>query len=173
MTAKRPPGPSASVLSGQVPDKKLEAKFYRTQAGNVPVLDWIKGLSGDDRKRIGESIRTVELTWPVPPPRVKKLTDHLWEIRETIGNLNEARIIFIVDSGFCVLLHGFEKKARKTPRQELDTADGRRRDYNRQKEIAAMKAKAKKALDPERLRLLSVAYGLLPIGTEHVRTDLS
>ena len=138
MIAKRSPEPPVSAPTGQVPKKKLEAKFYRTQAGNVPGLDWIKELSRDDRKLIGEAIRTVEYTWPVPPPLVKKLDDHLWEIRETISNLNEARLIFTVDSGICVLLHGFEKKSRKTPQQDLETTDNRRKDYNRQKGEATM-----------------------------------
>jgi phage-related protein len=95
----------------------------------------------DDRKLIGEAIRTVEDTGPVPPPLVKKLDAYMWEIRETISNRNEARLIFIVDSGFCVLLHGFEKKSRKTSQQDLETADSRRKDYNRQKELAAMTPK--------------------------------
>jgi hypothetical protein len=93
--------------------KKLEAKFYRTQARNVQCLDWINDQSRDDQRLIGEAIRTVEETWPVPPPLVKKLDAHMWEIRETISNRNEARLIFIVDSGFCVLLHGFEKSLGK------------------------------------------------------------
>lgn len=100
-------------------------------------------MSRDDRKLIGEAIRTVEYTWPVPPPLVKKLDDNMWEIRETISNRNEARLIFVIDAGFCVLLHGFEKKSRKTPQQDLETADRRQKDYNRQKEAAAMVLKKK------------------------------
>jgi phage-related protein len=142
---KTPSKPAPPATTGRLPGKKLKAMFYRTRAGNVPVLDWLKGKPRDDRKRLGEAIGTVEYTWPVPPPLVKKLTDQLWEIRETISDLNEARIIFTVDAGWCVLLHGFEKKSQKTPRQYLETADHRRKDYNEQKEMASMANRPKKS----------------------------
>jgi len=34
--------------------------FYRTEAGGGAIREWIKGLSPEDRKRIGEDIKTVE-----------------------------------------------------------------------------------------------------------------
>ena len=34
----------------------LEVVFYRTQAGNEPVREWLKSLPRDDRKVIGEDI---------------------------------------------------------------------------------------------------------------------
>jgi phage-related protein len=33
-----------------------------------------------------------------------------------------ARVLFTVEGNTMVLLHGFAKKSRKTPRSELDTA---------------------------------------------------
>ena len=41
--------------------KRIPAIFYRTEAGREPVREWPKGLSPEDRKRIGEDIKTVEL----------------------------------------------------------------------------------------------------------------
>ena len=49
-------------------EKILSAEFYSTLAGNEPVLDWLKGLSKEDRKSIGNDIRTVELGWPIGMP---------------------------------------------------------------------------------------------------------
>ena len=40
--------------------KRIPAIFYRTEAGGEPVREWLKGLSPEDRKRIGEDIKTVE-----------------------------------------------------------------------------------------------------------------
>jgi phage-related protein len=141
MTKQIPPSSTSVPAMSQ---KKLEAKFYMTEAENSPPLNWIFALSKDDRKLVGQAIRHVEWTWPVPPPLVKKLTKYLWEIRETISNLNEARILFIVDVPYCVLLHGFEKKAQKTPQQDIDTAEIRRKDYIRQKTAAAKASKKPK-----------------------------
>ncbi len=48
----------------------------------------------------------------------------LWEIRSTIPN-GIARIIFVMKDGSMVLLHGFIKKTRKTPLQDIDLAKSR------------------------------------------------
>jgi hypothetical protein len=34
--------------------KRVPAIFYRTEAGDEPVREWLKGLSPVDRKRIGD-----------------------------------------------------------------------------------------------------------------------
>jgi hypothetical protein len=45
--------------------KRVPAIFFRTDAGGEPVRDWLKGLpSPEDRKRIGQDIKTVEFGWP-------------------------------------------------------------------------------------------------------------
>src|SRR5664280_801940 len=41
--------------------KRVQAVFYRTEAGGEPVREWLKSLpSREDRKRIGEDIKTVD-----------------------------------------------------------------------------------------------------------------
>jgi hypothetical protein len=41
--------------------KRVPAIFFRTEAGGEPLRDWLKSLlSSEDRKRIGEDIKTVE-----------------------------------------------------------------------------------------------------------------
>ena len=39
--------------------KRVPAIFYRTGAGGEPVRIWLKELSEDDRKRIGEDIKVL------------------------------------------------------------------------------------------------------------------
>ena len=49
--------------------KRVPVIFFRTEARGEPVRDWLKGLpSSEDRKRIGEDIKTVEFGWPVGMP---------------------------------------------------------------------------------------------------------
>ncbi len=61
--------------------KRIPAIFYRTEIGREPVRDWLKELSGDDRKRIGEDIKTVEFGWPIGMPVCKPLGNGVLEVR--------------------------------------------------------------------------------------------
>jgi hypothetical protein len=54
-------------------EKKISVVFFRTQAGNEPVRDWLKGLPIGDKKNIGEDLKAVELSWPLGLPLVRKL----------------------------------------------------------------------------------------------------
>jgi hypothetical protein len=38
----------------------LDVVFYRTEAGNEPVREWLKNLLREDRRTIGEDIKTVQ-----------------------------------------------------------------------------------------------------------------
>lgn len=52
-------------------DMRLQVVFYRTDSGTEPVRDWLKGLSQEDRKIIGEDIKTVQFGWPLGMPLVR------------------------------------------------------------------------------------------------------
>jgi len=41
-------------------------------------------LPADDRRRIGDEIRTMQFGWPVGMPLVRKLGADLWELRVRI-----------------------------------------------------------------------------------------
>lgn len=109
-----------------MPNPKLPVRFFRTLQAREPVRDWLKGLPGEDRKAIGDEIRTVQFGWPVGMPLVRKMEDGLWEVRVELRN-RIARILFTVVEGQAVLLHGFIKKSPKTPAPDLETAKQRRK----------------------------------------------
>jgi hypothetical protein len=46
----------------------LQVIFYKSPSGNEPVRDWLKSLSIEDKKRIGEDIKTVQFGWPLGMP---------------------------------------------------------------------------------------------------------
>lgn len=102
--------------------KKIAAAFYRTAAGTEPVRDWLKGLPPEDRREIGQDIATVEYGWPVGMPVCRPLGQGLWEVRSTLSGNRIARVIFCITHGHMVLLHGFLKKTRKTPDEDLALA---------------------------------------------------
>ena len=111
--------------------KKIRAAFYATGPGNEPVRSWLKELSAEDRKVLGEDIAAVEFTWPVGMPLVRSLKQGLWEVRSTLSGNRIARILFCQSGDRMVLLHGFIKKSRTTPDEDLALA------RKRQKEIAS------------------------------------
>ena len=109
----------------------LTVVFYRTEAGNEPVREWLKNLKREDRRTIGEDIKTAQYGWPLGMPLIRKLEPGLWEVR---SNLRQgiARVLFTVMGRLMVLLHGFIKKSQKTPREDLETARRRLADLEQE-----------------------------------------
>ncbi len=54
---------------------------------------WLKNLPlSEDRKRIGEDIKTVEFGWPIGMPVCRPLGDGIYEVRKTsVEDLELAR----------------------------------------------------------------------------------
>ena len=103
--------------------KRVPAIFYRTEAGGEPVREWLKNLSPEDRKHIGEDIKTVEFGWPVGMPVCRPLSNGVYEVRTSVAQNRIARVLFYIDKKCrMVLLHGFIKKTQKTPDEDLDLA---------------------------------------------------
>lgn len=109
--------------------KRLPARFFESDTGKVPVREWLLNLSQDDRKVIGDDIRTAEFGWPIGMPLCRSIKGRkgLWEIRSNLSDGRIARVFFCSHEGSMVLLHGFIKKSQKTPTNELDVADKRMR----------------------------------------------
>jgi phage-related protein len=94
--------------------KRVPAIFFRTEAGGEPVREWLRSLSQEDRKRIGEDIKSVEYGWPVGMPVCRPLGNGICEVRTMVTHGRIARVLFYIDKkGRMVLLHGLIKKTRK------------------------------------------------------------
>lgn len=104
--------------------KRLPARFFESDTGRVPVREWLMALSPEDRKIIGDDIRTAELGWRVGMPLCRSIKGHkgLWEIRSNLSGGRIARVFFCIHDGAMVLLHGFIKKTQQTPDRELNVA---------------------------------------------------
>lgn len=109
--------------------KRLPAAFFQNESGRMPVREWLLSLGDEDRKAIGDDIRTAEFGWPVGMPLCRSLSGYkgLWEIRSNLQDGRISRVLFCVHEGRMVLLHGFIKKTQKTPIRELDLAMSRQR----------------------------------------------
>jgi phage-related protein len=115
--------------------KRIPAIFFRTEAGREPVRDWLKALPREDRKRVGEDIKTVEFGWPIGMPVCRPLSEGIYEVRTSLTQNRIARVLFYIDRrSRMVLLHGFIKKTQKTPNEDLKLARKNKRKH--QKELA-------------------------------------
>ena len=102
--------------------------FYATEGGVEPVREWLKELSKEEKKIIGEDIKTVQWSPAWRKPLVDSLGAGLWEIRITLPN-TIARVLFFEHAGDLVLLHGFKKKTQKTPNEAIQLARTRKKHY--------------------------------------------
>ena len=93
--------------------------------------DFIRNLSREDRRVIGEDIATVEYGWPVGKPTCAPLGMGLWEVRSSLTTKRIARVIFMVEEGQMVLLHGFIKKTQRTAQSDLELARKRMKEIRR------------------------------------------
>lgn len=67
----------------------------------------------------------------VPAQYLKKLsnTEDIWEIRITLGRNTFRLLGFFDGSRVIILTNGFAKKSQKVPRNEINVAEQRKRDY--------------------------------------------
>jgi phage-related protein len=109
----------------------LGVRFYATANGREPARDWLRSIENEDRWRIGEDLRAVQLGWPLGMPLVRKLGTDLWEVRSTIRD-GIARVLFTVADEQLVVLHGFVKKSQRTPADDLALATSRMKEVRRE-----------------------------------------
>src|SRR5712692_8002799 len=94
---ERPLSGQRSLAGSARPVKRVPAIFFRTEAGGEPIRDWLKSLPSEDRKRIGEDIKTVEFGWPLGMPLCRPLGDGIHEVRTEVSQNRIARLLFYID----------------------------------------------------------------------------
>ena len=104
---------------------EMPVRFYRTEAGGAPVLDWLRSLDKGDRHAIGLDLMRVQFGWPIGRPLVGSLQGGLWEVRSSLPSHRIARLILCFHDEMLVVLNGFIKKTRKTPADDLALAKRR------------------------------------------------
>ena len=117
-------------MSGSSPHK-IPVVFYRTQGGTEVVRDWLRSLDDADRQAVGLDLMRVQYRWPVGMPLCRALGDGLWEVRTSLPSNRIARVLFSVQQGRILVLHGFIKKTQKTPADDLALARRRNREFEK------------------------------------------
>ena len=108
--------------------KRVSAVFYRTEDGAEPVRSWRKLMPQEDRFKISVDIKTVEFGWPLWMPHCRPLGSGMHEVRTDLTN-KTVRVLFFVAGAHMVLVRGFVKKTRTTPRADMALALDRKRKW--------------------------------------------
>lgn len=109
--------------------KRIE--FYKTASGSSPVEEFLESLDDNQAKKVLWVLRLVRELNPVPSSYFSKManTADIWEVRVQYGG-NIFRLLGFFDgANLIILAHGFQKKTQKTPKQEIELAESRKRDY--------------------------------------------
>ena len=110
---------------------KISLIFYRTAAGSEPVREWLKGLDEAERQAIGKDLLRAQWRWPVGMPLCRPMGNGLWEIRTDLPARRTSRVLLCFHRKHLVALHGFIKKTRTTPDEDLATARKRQKEVER------------------------------------------
>jgi phage-related protein len=108
-----------------------EIYFYHTASGRCPVEEFLATLSDKQVEKIFWVFRLIKTLDVVPRQYFKRLenSDDVWEARVQLGNNIFRFLGFWAESRLIVLTHGFAKKTQKVPRQEIELAETRMKDY--------------------------------------------
>jgi phage-related protein len=108
---------------------KIPVVFYRTRSGSEVVRDWLRALDEQERHAIGLDLMRVQFRWPIGMPLCRAMGDGLWELRTNLPSNRIARVFFCLVQERIVVLHGFIKKTRKAPDEELALARKRKKEF--------------------------------------------
>lgn len=111
--------------------QKIPLIFYRSETGTEPVREWLQGLVDAERHAIGSDLLRAQWRWPVGMPLCRPLGNGLWEIRTDLETKRTARVLICLYRGHLVAMHGFIKKTRTTPEDDLVLARRRQRELVR------------------------------------------
>jgi phage-related protein len=107
---------------------KIQLIFFSTEPDKEPVREWLRELPELERQAIGRDLLRAQWRWPIGMPLCKPLGDGLWEIRTDLPTRRAARVLICHYRGHLVALHGFIKKTRSTPVNDLALARRRRKE---------------------------------------------
>ncbi len=108
--------------------RKTPLIFYHLRPGHEPVREWLKELPEAERQAIGKDLLRAQWRWPVGMPLCRPLGNGLWEIRTELPTKRTARVLLCLYRGHLVALHGFIKKTRTTPDDDLALARKRKKE---------------------------------------------
>lgn len=108
--------------------------YYLDEHGGSPVREFLDRLDAKTRARFIWSIEQLRvLNVQAREPLVKHIEGKLWELRRASDGNIYRLLYFFLTGRLIVFVHGFQKKTDKTPRREIEIAQGRMDDFIRRR----------------------------------------
>ena len=103
--------------------------FFMSANGKSPVEEYLDGLDAKQAAKVLWTLSAIKATHPAPSVYLKKMvsTDDLWEVRVIFAG-NIFRLLGWMEvTDKLILAHGFTKKTEKTPLQEIQATQARKK----------------------------------------------
>jgi phage-related protein len=111
--------------------EKIPLIFFRTAAGGEPGATVAEELPAAERQTVGKDLLRAQWRWPAGMPLCRPMGAGLWEVRTDLAMNRTARVLVCVYREHLVALHGFIKKTRATPTEDLALARRRQKELIR------------------------------------------
>jgi phage-related protein len=107
--------------------------FFTTVSGEKPVEEFLDSLTAKEAQKIAWVLKIVRQQPIVSKEYFKKLigTEGIWEVRASHGKKEFRLLGFFHEGNLVILTNGFVKKSQKTPSEEIELAEKRKKDFIR------------------------------------------
>ena len=104
--------------------------FYKDKDGSKPLGTFIKSLETKLKAKVVANLTLLEEYGNLArEPLSSHLDDGIFELRTIEGHVIVRILYFFDNDRIIIATNGFVKKQQKTPRQEIELANARRKDY--------------------------------------------
>ena len=115
---------------------ECQVEFYKKANGDIPVLDYLSSLDAKMRAKAFSQIELLkkhgfQLREPYVKPIKGARYEGVFELRVGFASSISRIMYFAYKGKTFVLLHGFTKKTKRTPRRDLERAVRYKEDYGR------------------------------------------
>jgi phage-related protein len=99
---------------------------FREASGVIHLTDWLSELEKKEPEAYAKCLHAIlkleSQGWELSMPHSRNLRDGIFELRTRLRNVRYRILYFFRGQSVAVLSHGFPKKTRKTPPDEIDLA---------------------------------------------------
>ncbi len=117
-------------MASQRTPRKIDLVFFRSNTGGEPVREWLRELDVVERRAIGTDLLRAQWRWPIGMPLCRPMGQGLWEVRTDLPSNRTARVLICFYDNRLVAVHGFVKKTRATPGDDLALARRRQKELD-------------------------------------------
>ena len=111
--------------------QKIPLIFFRSGKATEPVREWRRESLEAERRVAEKDLLRAQWRWPVGMPQTRPMGNGLWEIRTDLPTKRTARAMLCLYREHLVALHGFIKRTRATPDEDLAMARKRQKELMR------------------------------------------